>query len=342
MSGRPFALGTFVPRSANGNGRGAGVGNSEQFAGLVLSDRVIPLERHLGPGVTVRGLVDEWDVSLYRLQALADDAGTAEAGEELAALRPLPPLTPGQIFQAGANYRQHVLDLISGAESRGDGSDGFAADSRDMQRRALDERAQNGQPFVFTGSVNALAGAEDDIVLPPEHSQYDWEVELGVILGRGARRVTRDRALETVAGYVVCNDVTTRDALIRTDVPGGIDWFVAKNSPTFLPMGPWLVPAVHAGDPMQLELVLTVNGRTMQSATTADMIFDVPSLIEYISNRGELRAGDLVLTGSPAGNGASMGVFLKPGDVIEGSITGLGTQRNRCVAEQVPNRVSVA
>jgi 2-keto-4-pentenoate hydratase/2-oxohepta-3-ene-1,7-dioic acid hydratase in catechol pathway len=123
-----------------------------------------------------------------------------------------------------------------------------------------------------------------------------------------------------------------RDALVRADVPGGIDWLAAKNSPTFLPTGPLLVPRAFV-DPSDLRIVLTVNGRTMQDETTADIMFDVPRLIEYVTTVTELRPGDLLLTGSPAGNGASHGVFLIDGDVMEGTVTGLGTQRNRCVAQ---------
>jgi 2-keto-4-pentenoate hydratase/2-oxohepta-3-ene-1,7-dioic acid hydratase in catechol pathway len=132
----------------------------------------------------------------------------------------------------------------------------------------------------------------------------------------------------------MCNDVTSRDALQRPDARGlGLDWLAGKNAPTFLPTGPLFVPAVHAGDPMDLRITLTVNGKTMQDESTADMVFGVAALIEFIADVAELRPGDLVLTGSPAGNGASHGVFLKPGDVIESTITGLGRQRNVCVAE---------
>ena len=113
----------------------------------------------------------------------------------------------------------------------------------------------------------------------------------------------------------------------------GLDWLAGKNSPTFLPTGPLFVPAAHAGDPANLRIVLKVNGRTMQDESTADMVFDVAALVSFVSNVTEMRPGDLLLTGSPAGNGASLGVFLSPGDVMEGTITGLGTQRNVCVAE---------
>jgi 2-keto-4-pentenoate hydratase/2-oxohepta-3-ene-1,7-dioic acid hydratase in catechol pathway len=321
----PFALGTF--RADDGG----------PFAGLVIGERVLSLQLRLDGEPTVRSLLDDWDASFAALEQLVRDAGPDAADHALAGLHPLPPVTPcGQIFQAGANYRTHVLGLLDGAAHRGDASDGIVNGDREVARTALDERAASGNPFVFQGSAHAMVGARDDVVLPPEHDQYDWELELVAVIGRRARRVPREQALDVVAGYTICNDITTRDALARPDVPGGIDWLAGKNSPTFLPTGPVVVPAAFAGDPMDLRVQLKVNGRVMQDESTADMIFDVARLIEYLSHVTELRPGDLVLTGSPAGNGAAHGVFLRDGDVMEGSVTGLGVQRNRCVAERVP------
>jgi 2-keto-4-pentenoate hydratase/2-oxohepta-3-ene-1,7-dioic acid hydratase in catechol pathway len=319
---RPFALGTFATSG--------GV-----LAGLVRGEEVFDLSPRFGSGVSVRGLIDDWDANLPALQQFADTARDDDPHENLAALRPLPPvLPPGQIFQAGANYRQHVLDLIAGAEHRDDVSDGLTAAERESAREELDRRFTSGRPFVFLGSAHAMAGARDDVILPRDSSQHDWELELAAVIGRRARRCGRETALDVVAGYTICNDLTTRDALIRPDARGlGLDWLAGKNAPTFLPTGPLFVPAAHAGDPMNLRIRLTVNGRVMQDESTSDMVFDVAALIEHISTIAELWPGDLVLTGSPAGNGAAQGVFLRPGDVIEGTITGLGSQRNRCVAE---------
>jgi 2,4-didehydro-3-deoxy-L-rhamnonate hydrolase len=301
---------------------------------IVRRTRGAPLARHLGADRTIRELVDDWDAAFPAVQALADRLEPAAYELDLAQLRPLPPLRPGQIFQAGANYRQHVLDLMAGAEARADSSDGLTAAARDAARAELEDRLRNGEPFVFLGSVHAMVGARDEVVLPADCQQPDWELELAAVIGRDARRVPREHALDCVAGYTICNDLTSRDALIRPDARGlGLDWLAGKNSPTFLPTGPLFVPAAHAGDPGNLQITLKVNGRTMQDESTADMVFDVAALVSYISNVAELRAGDLVLTGSPAGNGASIGVFLAPGDVMEGTITGLGTQRNVCVAE---------
>src|SRR3954467_1080053 len=319
----PFALGTFA------------AADRAPFAGLVLGDRVADLGPPLGADVTVRALVDDWDRSVPRLPALADGLAPADAEHAVDDLRPLAPLQPaGNVFCAGANYRRHVLDLFAGADRRGDSSDGLTAADRDRAREELDERARSGRPFVFMESANAIVGARDDVVLPAGSEQHDWELELVAVIGRAARRVPRERALDAVAGYTISNDVTTRDALIRHDARGlGLDWLAGKCAPTFLPTGPFVVPAVHAGDPQDLRITLRVNGRTMQDESTADMLFDVAALIAHVSEVAELRPGDLVLTGSPAGNGASHGVFLRPGDVMEGEITGLGIRRNRGVAE---------
>ncbi|HET9103919.1 MAG TPA: fumarylacetoacetate hydrolase family protein [Solirubrobacteraceae bacterium] len=306
---------------------------------IVREDRATALAPQLGRDASLRELVTDWDAAFPALQALADRL--APDAYELAfdALAPLPPiLPPGQIFQAGANYRQHVLDLMAGAEARGDDSDGLGAAARDAARAELEERLNHGRPFVFLGTAHGMVGAHDDVVLPRDCKQPDWELELAAVIGRDARRVAPSDALDHVAGYTICNDVTSRDALNRPDARGmGLDWLAGKGSPTFLPTGPLFVPAAHVADPMNLQIVLRVNGETMQDETTVDMVFGVPALVAFISEVAQLRAGDLVLTGSPAGNGASRGVFLAPGDVMEGTITGLGTQRNHCVAE-VPSQ----
>jgi len=321
-----FALGTF--------------GHADrELAGLVIGDRVFDLGSRLQPGTTVRLLLEDWDAGFDAIRRLAEELADAAGDFELSELQPLPPVRPcGQVFQAAANYRQHVLDLIAGAERRGDDSDGMGeGGNREDARVVLDERAATGRPFVFMGSAHTMVGAEDTVVLPYDSEQSDWELELAAVIGRTARRLPPERALEVVAGYTICNDLTSRDALSRWDASSlGIDWLAGKNSPTFLPTGPLLVPAAFVSDPMDLRIELSVNGRTMQDETTADMLFDVASLISHISTVAELRPGDFVLTGSPAGNGASHGVFLRPGDVIESSITGLGAQLNRCVAEAPP------
>jgi 2-keto-4-pentenoate hydratase/2-oxohepta-3-ene-1,7-dioic acid hydratase in catechol pathway len=140
-----------------------------------------------------------------------------------------------------------------------------------------------------------------------------------------------------VAGYTIVNDLTTREKVSRKEGDMremGMDWVACKSSPTYLPMGPYLVPAAFIPNPQRLRVTLKLNGETMQNESTEDMIFDVARLIEAASASTLLQPGDLICTGSPAGNGVHHGRFLRPGDVMEGSITGLGTQRNTCVAER--------
>jgi 2-keto-4-pentenoate hydratase/2-oxohepta-3-ene-1,7-dioic acid hydratase in catechol pathway len=318
----PFALGTFAT-------------SGEAFAGLVLGEHVLDLARRLGNGTSIWSLLQEWDASFARLQTLADEAG-AEAGGDypLAGLRSLPPVVPcGEVFQAGANYKQHLVELIGAGPERL--HDTMTPAERAEALELLDVRARTGEPYIFIGSSHAVVGAEDDVVLPVNTKENDWELELAAVFGWHARNVPREHALEIVAGYTICNDVTARDRVFRPDIPGiGADWLASKNRPTFLPTGPYLVPSAHVGDPMALRLILTLNGAVMQDADTSDMMFDVSRLIEYLTSITDVRPGDMLLTGSPAGNGVHHGRFLRPGDVMESTITGLGRQRNRCVAAE--------
>jgi len=193
----------------------------------------------------------------------------------------------------------------------------------------MDERIRSGVPYVFLGSPRAMCGPYDDIVLPELGEQHDWELELALVIGKPGRNIPAEEALDHVAAYTICNDLTTRDRLYRPDLKAiGTDWFTAKNADTFLPTGPFLVPAAFVGDPGDLRITLRHNEVVRQDESTKDMIFDIPRLIAYVSTTTTLRPGDLLLTGSPAGNGAHWGVFLKPGDVVEAGITGLGHQRN--------------
>ena len=141
-------------------------------------------------------------------------------------------------------------------------------------------------------------------------------------------------AMDHVAGFVVVNDVTARDHIFRRDQPAlGADWLSGKCFPTFLPFGPMIVPRQFVADPYALTITLSVNGKVYQDESTADMMVDIERQIAYLSDRVELMPGDVICTGSPYGNGSAFGISLKAGDVMEGTITGLGTQRNLCVAE---------
>jgi 2-keto-4-pentenoate hydratase/2-oxohepta-3-ene-1,7-dioic acid hydratase in catechol pathway len=251
-------------------------------------------------------------------------------------LRVLPPVyLPRQIFCSGANYKKHVVDII--VAQGGPHLEGKSIEERRAWGQAkMDIRAESGKPFVFTKLPSSIIGPFDTVVLPPETKQPDWELELGVIIGKPARRVSRENALEYVAGYTIVNDITSRDLVYRPDIPEmGMDWLSCKSSPSFLPMGPYLVPAAFVGNPQDLWINLKLNGQTMQDESTADMIFGVARILEFISSYVQLLPGDLICTGSPAGNGMHYKRFLGQGDVLEGSITGLGMQRNGCEVEKV-------
>ncbi|WP_333739060.1 fumarylacetoacetate hydrolase family protein, partial [Streptomyces sp. IBSBF 2806] len=198
----------------------------------------------------------------------------------------------------------------------------------------MDRRAAEDLPYVFIGLPSAITGPYDDVVLPDWAEQPDWELELAAVIGRPAYRVDVDEAGEHIAGYTVANDLTDRATVFRRDMKAiGTDWLRSKNAPGFTPLGPWIVPAASIADPGDLRVTLKLNGETMQDESTADMLFGIARLVSYISRTSRLLPGDLVLTGSPAGNGMHWGRLLRDGDVMEGSITGLGAQRTRCLRE---------
>jgi 2-keto-4-pentenoate hydratase/2-oxohepta-3-ene-1,7-dioic acid hydratase in catechol pathway len=303
-----------------------------EFTGLVRDGRV----RDLSGFGTVNDLLKYWDDAQCRLDLLAAARDTDD-WTDLAELDVRCPVSPGQILQAGANYRKHVVDIVM-AERRADlsltghNSEVPEAEVRRWAESMMAERARTGTPYIFAGLPSALTGPYDDIVLPDRGENHDWELELAAVIGKPARNLTRENALDHVAGYTISNDITTRSLVYRRDLKAiGSDWFAAKNAPTFLPTGPFLVPAKFVGDPGDLRVTLRHNGITRQDESTADMLFDLPAILAYITEVTELRPGDLVLTGSPAGNGMHWGVFLAEGDLLEGEITGLGVQRNPCV-----------
>ena len=315
-----YALGTFQARGRH-------------FAGLVLGDLVHPIEELSGlPHPSVRELLEHWDSVRADLDDLAARVATADSGLELELLQVLAPVEPRQIFQSGANYRTHVMDLA--AADRKPGETRSSEEIRAEVGRQQDERAASGQPYVFTGLVSAMCGPYDDVILPAGTKKNDFELELAAVIGRPARRVSPEDALDHVAGYTIVNDLTTREWVWRRDLPElGTDWFRAKNSPTFLPTGPVLVPRAAVPDPGDLRLTLRLNGEVMQDESTRDMLFDVAHVIAHCSTVATLLPGDLVLTGSPAGNGLPRGRLLRAGDRMDSTITGLGSQANRCVPE---------
>jgi len=313
-----FGLGTFA--AADG----------AAFPGLVLDGAVRDLRPNFGPGATTLDLLRDWETSLAHLHELARAA--APDATPLEELRPLPPVQPpGQLLCAGANYFNHVRQIaFSFMKTQGDQrpDEEIRAEAEEITRR----RRQVEDPFVFAGLTSALCGAKDDVVLWEPGEQHDWELELAVVIGRRARDVPAEAALEYIAGYTISNDISTRDVMNRPNFPM-TDFIMSKSRPTFFPTGPYIVPREFVPDPRALRIRLGVNGETMQDESVDDMIYGVEELVSYASRAAELFPGDLLLTGSPAGNAGHHGNrWLRPGDVLEGEITGLGQQRNRCVA----------
>ncbi len=186
------------------------------------------------------------------------------------------------------------------------------------------------EPILFSKASSALSGPFDPVVIPRNSVKSDWEVELGVVIGKTASYVSEADALSYVAGYCVINDMSERAFQIEK----GGQWIKGKSAPTFGPTGPWLVTADEVADPQALKLSLDLNGETVQDSDTSDMIFGVAEIISYMSQFMELRAGDIIATGTPSGVGMGMKPqrFLKPGDVMEVRIEGLGEQRQETVA----------
>jgi 2-keto-4-pentenoate hydratase/2-oxohepta-3-ene-1,7-dioic acid hydratase in catechol pathway len=316
----PFALATLsAPEGA-------------PFPALVTPDsQVIDLRDALDDAdLSVRDLLNDWEAVLPRLSALTGDSAARRA--PLTDFRVHAPVEPRQVFQSGANYRQHVIDLH--VAHRAPGDERPEAERRAEAAEIMDRRAAEDLPYVFIGLPSAITGPYDDVVLPAWAEKPDWELELAAVIGRPAYQVSVEEALDHVAGYTIANDLTDRATVFRRDMPQiGTDWLRSKNAPGFTPLGPWIVPAASVGNTGDLRLTLKLNGETMQDESTKDMIFDVARMVSYASQTARLLPGDLVLTGSPAGNGMHWGRLLRDGDVMDASITGLGAQRTRCVAE---------
>jgi 2,4-diketo-3-deoxy-L-fuconate hydrolase len=306
-----------------------GHGGDPPFPGLVVDGRVHDLRPVFGAEANTLALLRDWDASLLRLRELA--AAPGDGGVPMGELRPSPPVhPPAQVLCAGANYFHHLRQI---AYSMG----WVAGDSRsEEERRAeADEVARRRaaeDPFLFAGVPSALCGARDDVVLWGPGRMHDWELELAVVIGRGGRDIPETEAMEHVAGYTISNDVSTRDVMHRPSFPM-TDFLMSKGRPTFFPTGPYIVPREQVDAYRALRITLRVNGEVMQDEGVDDIIHGVEALVSYASGMVALGPGDLLLTGSPAGNAGHHGDrWLVPGDVIEGEITGLGVQVNRCVA----------
>ena len=199
-----------------------------------------------------------------------------------------------------------------------------------------DHAAESGmavpaEPVLFMKATSAICGPYDPLIIPRGSQKTDWEVELGVVIGKPAKYVSQADALGHVAGYCVINDVSERGWQIER----GGQWTKGKSGDNFGPTGPWLVTPDEAGDPQDLSLWLSVNGEKVQNGSTRTMVFGVAHLVSYLSQFMTLHPGDIISTGTPPGVGLGMKPprYLKPGDVVELGIKNLGSQKQLCVAD---------
>ena len=275
------------------------------------------LLRHGAPGAEKPGILDA-DGRIRDLSAHVDDiAGrwlTPEGLAEIAALDvstlPLVDGNPrlgacvagtGKFICIGLNYSDHAAETGATVPS---------------------------EPIIFMKATSAIVGPNDDIEIPRGSQKTDWEVELGVVIGKTAKYVSEAEALDHVAGYCVINDVSER--AFQTERQG--QWTKGKSCDTFGPTGPWLVTKDEVADPQNLGMWLDVNGHRYQDGSSRTMVYGVAHLVSYLSQFMSLQPGDIISTGTPPGVGLGQkpNVFLKAGDVIELGIEGLGTQRQTC------------
>jgi 2,4-diketo-3-deoxy-L-fuconate hydrolase len=278
------------------------------------------LIRYGAPGAEKPGLIDEQgrvrDLSSFTEDLSAASLLPARLREISEWPRELMPIVPtptrfgtpyrgvGKFIAIGLNYRDHA------AES------GLPVPA---------------EPVIFSKATSCIVGPNDNIMLPRGSVKTDWEVELGVVIGRRARYVEEKEALDYVAGYCVVNDVSEREYQMER----GGTWDKGKGCDTFGPVGPFLVTADEVGDPQNLDMWLEVNGRRMQAGNTRTMIFTVRELVSYVSRFMTLEPGDLITTGTPPGVGMGRKPdpqYLQAGDIVELGIAKLGSQRQRVVA----------
>jgi acylpyruvate hydrolase len=239
----------------------------------------------------------------WREQAVAASEPAREVGDGTA-FHPVVP-RPGKIICVGHNYRNHILEM---------------------------GRELPAYPTLFAKFAESLVGANDDIVLPPESAELDWEAELAVIIGRPARRVTGTQAEDAIAGFAVLNDVTCRDWQYRTR-----EWLQGKTWERTTPLGPYLVTPeeLPGGVRPTLDITSEVDGETMQKDNTRDLLFDPVALVEYASTIVTLKPGDVIATGTPGGVGHARKppIYLQSGQLLVTRIAGVGRCQNTVVAE---------
>jgi 2-keto-4-pentenoate hydratase/2-oxohepta-3-ene-1,7-dioic acid hydratase in catechol pathway len=292
-------------------------------AGVLVADQVFDAAKLTASAAhaSVLGVLNDWPKASRALAQAAKRIATGKSklkGTPLARVKLLAPiLYPGAIFCAGANYRDHAEEMarVSGTPLE------------------KDQRELGLSPWHFIKtSRGSVMGPGAKVKLPAYSQMVDWEVELGAVIGRPAKNVTVERALDYVAGYTIGNDLSARDAGRRPHLPDAspfkMDWLGQKCFDGSCPLGPWITPASEIPNPQKLAMKLWVGDELMQDSNTSRMIFSTAEQIAQLSTRVTLAPGDLVLTGTPAGVGMARRRFLKPGETVRLWIEGIGELRN--------------
>jgi 2,4-diketo-3-deoxy-L-fuconate hydrolase len=309
--------------------------DARSFPGMVLRDTLVLDLSGAGVGApaTLHELIARWDQPMAdRLARLAAEARTKVPASalRLSQIRVLPPITdPDAMLMAARNYEEHANEMAKVGRTAGTTS---VIDAKVLAgipglwtRKPGDRR---GNPYLFPKLKSSISADGDPIVLPPGREHIDYECELGVVIGKVARRVPEDGAMSYVFGYMAMTDVSDRED--RPDGRYGSDWLISKSHDTFGPIGPFIVPAVFVSDPHNLNIRYTLNGKVMQDDSTALMTHKIPELIAYASSVSTLRPGDIIGTGTPGGVGEGRvpPVYLKAGDTGVCSIEKIGTLTN--------------
>lgn len=267
--------------------------------GKVVGSTVVDLSEVAGIEHSMRQLLNDLPALRARLEQAS---GPAVALEDVHLEAPI--IDPQKFLGIGMNYRKHAEEARQA---------GIAIPSSQLW---------------FNKQVSCINGPFDPVVKPRLSEQMDYEIELGVVIGRRCRHVRASEAQGVIAGYLIVNDLSARDWLKKSPT-----FTLGKSFDTHGPLGPWLTTADEIADPMALNMTLMVNGECRQQATTGDMIYDIYQQIEYLSSVMTLEPGDVLATGTPSGIGAPCGCFLQPGDVMQLTIDGLGSMSHRVVAD---------
>jgi 2-keto-4-pentenoate hydratase/2-oxohepta-3-ene-1,7-dioic acid hydratase in catechol pathway len=265
---------------------------------------------------STKDILAAWPAAEPVLGALAESFGKGSdalgaLAKPLASVRLLAPiLYPDAIFCAFANYTDHMME---------------------MSGREPPDKSKVKPLFFLKLAAHSIIGPEEEIRLPAYSQQVDWEAELAVVIGRPGRNIPVERAMEHVAGYTIMNDLSLRDQGQRSDWNVRTDFLSGKSFDTGAPMGPWIVPARQIPDVYNLSLKQWVSRDLMQDSSTARMHFTIAEQIAYLSAKFTLRSGDVIATGSPAGNGRPRGIFLKPGQELTVEIERIGRLHNPIV-----------